>query len=250
MCLRAQLCSLQKGLSWGLSGFRLIGAPCLSPLPIPVVLISEMKSVLPHVQKLPFSMSLSFVISQRGVHLPLFWKAKLPIPSSGGRPGPRVHPLLRSQRAALGTHSLCCVSKAKAEGSWVALVRWDIWAGGWRKWAGWKLQQARVTHPLGRLEAGPQPPRAPLGSALHPKMLCHAPSCGSGSLIPEFWEAWAVFPEGVSRFSKQIGCLLSSAQPEALEAGGGGWRPRGQSSSPWPCLRLAPPRTAWSRHDR
>lgn len=60
-------------------------------------------------------------------------------------------------------------------------------------------------------EAGPQPPRAPLGSALHPKMLCHGPSCGSGSLIPEFWEAWAAFPEGVSRFSKQIGCLLVTA---------------------------------------
>ncbi|CAI9154825.1 unnamed protein product [Rangifer tarandus platyrhynchus] len=38
-----------------------------------------------------------------------------------------------------------------------------------------------------------------------PQVLCHALSCGSGSLIPEFWEAWAEFPEGVSQFSKQIG---------------------------------------------
>lgn len=65
--------------------------------------------------------------------------------------------------------------------------------------------------PSGQAGDGPQPPRAPLGSALHPKMLCHALSCGSGSLIPEFWEAWAVFPEGVSRFSKQIGRLLVTA---------------------------------------
>lgn len=111
------------------------------PLPIPEVLcceriFSEVKSVLPHIQKLPFSVSLSFVICQTGIHLPLFWKAKLPIPSSGGRPGPRVQPLLRSQRAALGTHSLSSVSKAKAEGSWVALARWDIWAGGGHKWPG------------------------------------------------------------------------------------------------------------------
>ena len=96
--------------------------------------------------------------------------------------------------------------------------RWDVRSGGGHKWPGRELQQARVTHPLARLEAGPQPPRAPLGSALHPKMLCHAPSCGSGSLIPEFWEAWAVFPEGVSRFSKQIGCLLCTAWSS------GGWR--------------------------
>lgn len=30
----------------------------------------------------------------------------------------------------------------------------------------------------------------------------------------------------------------------------GGWQQRGQSNSPWPCLKLAPPWAAWSRLDR
>lgn len=79
------------------------------------------------------------------------------------------------------------------------------------------------------------PPRAPLGPALSPKVLCHALSCGSGSLIPEFWEAWAEFPEGVSQFSKQIGWLVVTAEPggpTAQESGGGDWWSSGTQELP------------------
>lgn len=79
------------------------------------------------------------------------------------------------------------------------------------------------------------PPRTPLGPALSPKVLCHALSCGSGSLISEFWEAWAEFPEGVSQFSKQIGWLVVTAEPDgpaAREAGGGDWWPKGAQETP------------------
>lgn len=99
-----------------------------------------------------------------------------------------------------------------------------------------KLQEAGLTHQsagLGGWAAGP--PRAPLGPALRPKMLCHALSCGSGSLIPEFWEAWAEFPEGVSQFSKQIGWLVVTAEPggpAAQEAGGGDRWPQGTQELP------------------
>lgn len=69
-------------------------------------------------------------------------------------------------------------------------------------------------------------------------MLCHAPSCGSGSLIPEFWEAWAEFPEGVSQFSKQIGWLVVTAEPggpAAREAEAGDWWPK-ETQEPPPSL--------------
>lgn len=92
-----------------------------------------------------------------------------------------------------------------------------------------------MTHQLVGLGAGLRPPRAPLGPALCPKVLCHALSCGSGSLIPEFWEAQAEFPEGVSQFSKQIGCFAGTAEPGRPACrSGGGWYPRGQRNSPSP----------------
>lgn len=97
---------------------------------------------------------------------------------------------------------------------------------------------------------GHGPPRAPLGPALRPKVLCHALSCGFGSLIPKFWEAWAEFPEGVSQFSKQIGWLVVTAEPGQLaarETGGGNWWPRGTQELPHPCEGLVPPRAARPR---
>lgn len=43
----------------------------------------------------------------------------------------------------------------------MALARWDVQAGGGLELLGWELQQAGVTHPLARLEAG-HSPHAPL----------------------------------------------------------------------------------------
>lgn len=101
-----------------------------------------------------------------------------------------------------------------------------------------------MTHPPAGWGLGRGPPRAPLGPALCPKVLCHALSCGSGSLIPEFWEAWAQFPEGVRQFSKHIGWLVVTAEPggpAAREAGGGDGGQRGHRNRPWPCAGLTPP---------
>lgn len=69
---------------------------------------------------------------------------------------------LQFQREALSTHNLRWVSKAKVEGSWVALARWDTRAGGGHEWPGWELQQARVTHPLASLERLGHSPHVPL----------------------------------------------------------------------------------------
>lgn len=108
-----------------------------------------------------------------------------------------------------------------------------------------------MTHqPAGLQGPGCGPPRTPLGPVLSPEVLCHALSCGSGSLIPEFWEAWAEFPEGVSQFSKQIGWLVVTAEPggpAAREAGGGDWWPEGAQEPPRSLCRAAPPRAAWPR---
>lgn len=94
-------------------------------------------------------------------------------------------------------------------------------AGSTKQWSGPASCQRPVTHPTGQArELGRSPPRAPLGPALHPKVLCHALSCGSRSLIPEFWEAWAEFPERVSQFSKQIGCSSSQLSRAASSSGG------------------------------
>lgn len=104
--------------------------------------------------------------------------------------------------------------------------------GGWDR----EVAGGRVDSPASRAWGlGHRPPRAPLGPAPLPKVLCHALSCGSGSLIPEFWEAWAEFPEGVSQFSKQIGWLVVTAEPggpTAQEAGGGDWWPQGTQELP------------------
>lgn len=111
----------------------------------------------------------------------------------------------------------------------MALPRRGCPGGGGGRQGGWDQEAAggRVDSPASRAWGlGRGPPRAPLGPAPRPKVLCHALSCGSGSLIPEFWEAWAEFPEGVSQFSKQIGWLVVTAEPggpAALEAGGGDW---------------------------
>lgn len=99
-----------------------------------------------------------------------------------------------------------------------------------------KLQEAGLTHQPAGLGGWAAAPHAPLWALPpRPKVLCHALSCGSGSLIPEFWEAWAEFPEGVSQFSKQIGWLVVTAEPggpTAQEAGGGDWWPQGTQELP------------------
>lgn len=108
--------------------------------------------------------------------------------------------------------------------------------GGWRSGREQEATGGRGDSLASQAEGlGRGPPRAPLGPALCPKLLCHALSCGSGSLIPEFWEAWAEFPEGVSQFSKQIGWLVVTAEPggpAAQEAGGGNWWPKGTQEPP------------------
>lgn len=119
-------------------------------------------------------MNLSFAICQKRVHLPLFWKAKLPIARTGKRLGPHVQPLLWSQRAALGTHSLRRVSKAKAEGSWVALAK--VGRAGWGR-----AQVARMgaaagqgDSPSGQAGGWATAPTRPSGLCLAPK---NAVSC-------------------------------------------------------------------------
>lgn len=80
-----------------------------------------------------------------------------------------------------------------------------------------------MTHrPAGLQGAGLWPPRTPLGPCA--QKCCVISLLMAWSLIPEFWEAWAEFPEGVSCLSKQIGWLVVTAEPggpAAREAGGG-----------------------------
>jgi hypothetical protein len=88
-------------------------------------------------------------------------------------------------------------------------------------------------------------PRAPLGPPSAQKCcvtLCHV----AGSLIPEFWEAWAEFPEGVSQFSKQIGTAEPPGGPAARE-GGARW---GLAAKGTEQLPLAPPRAAQPGRDK
>lgn len=104
-------------------------------------------------------MNLSFAICQKRVHLPLFWKAKLSIARTGKR---------------LGTHSLRRVSKAKAEGSWVALAK--VGRAGWGR-----AQVARMgaaagqgDSPSGQAGGWATAPTRPSGLCLAPK---NAVSC-------------------------------------------------------------------------
>lgn len=104
-------------------------------------------------------MNLSFAICQKRVHLPLFWKAKLPIARTGER---------------LGTHSLRRVSKAKAEGSWVALAKVGRADWGRAQVARMGAAAGQGDSPSGQAGGWATAPTRPSGLCLAPK---NAVSC-------------------------------------------------------------------------
>lgn len=85
-----------------------------------------------------------------------------------------MQPLQRPQRAAPGTHSFRCVSKAKAEGSWVALAKVGRAGLGRSQVAGMGAAAGQGDSLSGQAGGWATAPTRPSGLCLAPK---NAVSC-------------------------------------------------------------------------